>query len=188
MTKPFPRAEAWLCAIIDPLNPLITVRRLEDELGLSPYLPMEWKTVPAGRGRRREVQVPLLVGYLLLPEQGDLTDHLYGRVLATRGVRGFLCYSGSQAPARLSDATVDRLRAEERAADNKRQMRLLAAGKGEWQPGEEAWAEILPGRSLLARISAEKAPRGRIAILLGEEVFGRRAWCVEPKQLQRLAV
>uniref|UniRef100_E6VFL0 NusG-like N-terminal domain-containing protein n=1 Tax=Rhodopseudomonas palustris (strain DX-1) TaxID=652103 RepID=E6VFL0_RHOPX len=188
MTNPLPRAEAWLCAIIDPLNPLTTVRRLQDELGLAPYLPMEWKSVAAGRGRRREVQVPLLIGYLLLPEAGGLAHGRYGDVLATRGVRGLLHYAGSQAPARLSDATVERLRAEERAADNKRQMRLLAAGRGEWQPGDEVWAEILPGRSLLARISAEKAPRGRIAILLGEEVLGRRAFAVEPKQLQRVAV
>lgn len=188
MTNPLPRAEAWLCALIDPLNPLATARRLTDDLGLAPYLPMEWKSVAAGRGRKREVQVPLLVGYLLVPEVGELRACYYRGVLATRGVRGLLHYGGSLSPARISDAKVERLRAEERAADNKRQMRLLAAGKGEWQPGEEVWAEILPGRSLLARISAEKAPRGRIAILLGEEVFGRRSFNVEPKQLQRLAV
>ncbi|NEW95513.1 transcription termination/antitermination NusG family protein [Rhodopseudomonas sp. BR0G17] len=177
----------WHVVMVDPCTDRSVAKRLEEDLGLLPYVPQEWRSVPGGRGRKREVQVPMLPGYVLvgLPD----LDWTWRAVLATRGVEGFLHRSGSQTPATLSDASVERLRYAERCANNKREKRLAAAGKSEWQPGGDVWVDLVPGFSpLLAKIGATKDPRGRIEILLEEDVFGRRAWSVEPKQLRRVSV
>lgn len=177
----------WHVVEVAPATDRVVAQRLEDELGLAPYIPLEWRSVAAGRGRKREVQVSLLPGYVLvgLPD----LDWTWRAVLATRGVKDFLHVGGGLTPATLSDTTVERLRHAERCANNKRQMRLIAAGKSEWTAGSQVWVDLVPGFSpLLAKIGKARDPRGRIEVLLAEDVFGRRAWSVEPKQLLRIAL
>lgn len=158
------------------------VRRIED-LDLHPYRPITYKTVAAGRGRRREIKVSMFPCYLLLQMPGDV--EAWRQVRAVRGVHDFLCLSGSQKLATLRDETIEIVRAEERRIGNKRAMRLAKEGKGEWLPGQDVWAEIMPFKTIMAKIvKADNA--GKIELLLEMDVLGQRGWKVEPQQLRHL--
>jgi transcription antitermination factor NusG len=169
----------WRIAVVEPGCDSATGLRLSN-LGLSPYMPTEWRGVSAGRGRKREIEVPMLPGYLMVPLP-DLFS-AWQAVRHTRGVAHLLHCAGSEEPALVRDEAIDLVRAIERERNNKRLKRLAAAGRGEWQKGDEAWVDLLPNRALLAKVSGYDA-RGLIEVLLDEEVFGRKIWAVQPKQL-----
>lgn len=173
----------WRIAVVEPGSDSATALRLQD-IGLAPYMPTEWRSVNAGRRRKREVEVPMIPGYLLVPMPHRI--EVWQAALATRGIDHFLHYGGGLGPARVSEAAVELLRAIERERNNKRLKRLAAAGCSEWRKGDDAWVDLLPNRALLAKVVGYD-PRGLIEVLLNEDVFGVRAWAVQPKQLQKVS-
>jgi len=159
-----------------------TVASRLEELGLKPYVPVIYKTVCSGRGRRREVALSMFPCYILLPMPRD--GGAWHAVKTTRGVHDFLMRDDRHA-ATLSEPAIEAIRHVERDIDNKRQQRLALEGKSEWKKGEQVWVEILPFQTVLANIGDVDA-RGRIEVLLELEMLGRKVWPVEPKQLKHV--
>lgn len=156
--------------------------RLKD-LGFKPYRPIKHVDVAAGRGRKREVEVSLLSSFLLLQMPDD--SEAWRRVLDVRGADAFVPFAGTLVPAWIKNDTVEIVRAEERRIGNKRAMRLARAGEGEWQPGQQVWAEIMPFKTILAKIDKVDG-RGKIELLLEMDILGQRGWTVEPRQLKHV--
>lgn len=172
----------WHVVVTELGSDAAVARRIAD-LDLKPYRPITYKMIGAGRGRKREVETSMFPCYLLLQMPAD--PEAWRQVRLLRGVHDFLYYSGSQQLAELKHATIEIVRKEERRIGNKRAMRLARQGKGEWTEGQEVWAEILPYKTMLAKIGKVDG-RGKIEVLLDIDVLGRRGWYVEPKHLKKV--
>jgi transcription antitermination factor NusG len=172
----------WHIVVTELGSDKTVAKRLED-LDLKPYVPLVYKTICSGRGRRREVSRSMFPCYILLPMPPD--GEAWHHVKTTRGVHDFLTVDGLK-PATLSEAAIEAIRFKERQMDNKRQQRLALEGKSEWRKGEKVWVDLLPApfNKMLAVIEDLDA-RGRINVLLEMELFGRKSWPVEPKQIAR---
>lgn len=171
----------WHIVVTELGSDKTVAKRLED-LELKPYVPLVYKTVCSGRGRRREISLSMFPSYLLLPMPPD--GEAWHQVKITRGVHDFLMIDGLH-PAILPEAMIEAIRQEERRIDNKRQQRLALEGKSEWKKGDQVWVDILPFQTVLANIGDIDA-RGRIEVLLEMELLGRKSWPVEPKQLKHV--
>jgi transcription antitermination factor NusG len=174
----------WLIAITELHREHATLDRIED-LGLKSYQPVLHKQLPAGRRRKREIELPMFTGRIFI--QMPLDVDVWDRVRSVRGVRDFMRVAGdSNKPAVLTDIVIEEVRKMEAKKDAKYLRRLAVAADetaSPFRPGRQVWAEILPLRKLLGRIEETNA-KGNIEVLLEVEVFGRRVWPVPPHQLQ----
>lgn len=186
--RPEPRsADApgfWHIVVTEPAREKSTIERLRD-LELKPYLPLIHKTIPAGRRRRREIEVAMFPCYLFV--QLALGPAAWRQVRGVRGVHDFLLVDNDR-PAILSDEAVEAIRWEERGLDAKRLQRLSIAGKGPFEIGERVWVkDMLPFTTLLANVAGYDA-RSRVQVLLDMEILGRKEWPIEPHLLQKIDV
>lgn len=173
----------WHVAIVDPGRERSTVDRLEElAVGLGPYLPLEYKDIPAGRRRRREIAVAMFAGYIFVPMPP--IDEIWRAVLGTRGIKGLLA-DVDRRPMQLSQVEVDRIRHSERERGAKRLQRLAAAGQHPIEIGASVWIpDLLPFQALLAVIERYDA-RGRAEVVLQQqEVLGRKHFAIEPHRLR----
>jgi transcription antitermination factor NusG len=170
---------------------LVTARAQENtvmaelkDLGLDPYLPVLHKVIPAGRRRKREISLPMFTGRLFVP----MPPSAWGHVLSLRGVHDFDRFGGSERPAVVNDEAIAIVRRIEQRRLEK--FRRKHAAKPEcddgqrYEKGQRVWATLLPPPfdKLLGTI-ADIDERGRIEVLLEEEVFGRRCWPLAPAKL-----
>lgn len=178
--------QAWHIVITERAQESATVERLTD-LGLAPYMPVLHKLIPAGRRRRREITLPMFTGRLFVP----MPASAWSRVLGLRGVRGFDHLGGSEKPATIKEEVIAIVQRIERRRLEKFHRRHAAKPKGEgasFERGQRVWATLLPPPfdKLLGTV-ADIDERGRIEVLLEEELFGRRSWPVAVERL-KLAV
>jgi len=172
----------WRILITEPGREKTTVARLLDlKLGLKPYLALEHKQVAAGRGRKRDVALPMFQSYIFLP-MPDI-DEIWHEVLAVRGVRDFLS-SATRLPKMLPPEEIEKVRFRELALDAKRLQRLAAEGDYPFAIGERIWVkDLLPFQALLGNV-AEYDTRGRAGVALEQTVLGRKFFWIEPHRLQ----
>lgn len=186
--KPAPIAPGaplrWRVAVTEPGREKSTRERLLDlKLGLKPYLPLEHKQVPAGRRRKRDVELPMFQSYLFIPLPD--VDEIWHEVLHTRGIQDFLAHPDGR-PRELAPAAVEAIRLKEAEIDAKRLQRLAAAGNYPLPIGAEVWVkDLLPFKALLANIQGYDA-RGRAEVVLQLEILGRKIWAIEPHRLQAI--
>lgn len=173
----------WRVAIVTPGREQSTRDRLVDlELGLTPLVPIEHKSIPAGRRRRREVAVAIFKSYVFVP-MPDIGE-IWRAVLSTPGVQDFLS-DVVGLPKMLTPAEIERIRFEAANLDAKWLQRSAAAGRHPIAIGEEVWVtDLLPFRPLLGKVRGYDK-RGRADIELLEEVLGRRHFAIEPHRLKR---
>lgn len=167
---------AWHILIAERAQENRVVDRLKD-LGLDAYLPVLHKVIPAGRRRKREISLPMFTGRLFVP----MPTTACGRVLGLRGVHGFDRFGGSERPAVVKDEVIGIVRRIEARRLEKFRRKHPAKPKGDdghcYEKGQRVWATLLPPPfdKLLATV-VDIDERGRIEILLEEEIFGRRSW------------
>lgn len=172
----------WHVVVTEPSREKSTLERLQD-LQLKPYLPLIHKTVPAGRRRKRSIEVAMFPCYLFV--HLPLGPRYWREVRGTRGVHDFLLVDNDR-PALLTEDAVEAIRWKERGLDAKRLQRLSIEGKGPFEVGERVWVkEMLPFTTLLANVSGYDA-RGRVEVLLEIEILGRKLWPIEPHLLQKI--
>jgi transcription antitermination factor NusG len=182
--EPIPASAAlnWRVLITEPGREKSTVARLLDlKLGLKPYLPLEHKQVPAGRRRKRDVDVPMFQSYVFLPMPE--IDDIWHEVRHLRGVQDFLS-NAERKPKLLLPVAVEAIRLKELELDAKRLQRLAAAGDYPFPIGTQVWVKsLLPFQALLANIESYDK-RGRAEIVTQLEVLGRKSWAIEPHLLE----
>lgn len=153
--------QAWHIVVTERAQESAAVERLKD-LGLDPYLPVLHKVIPAGRRRKREITLPMFASRLFV----SMPASAWSRVLCLRGVRDFERSGGCERPATIPEEAIAIVRRIERRRLDKFRRRHAAKPTG-------AVADI--------------DERGRIEVLLEEEILGRRSWPVAAERL-KLAV
>ncbi|MBB5051138.1 transcription antitermination factor NusG [Afipia massiliensis] len=190
LTKPEPLdnegPSLWHVVVTDPARERSTVERINDieDRRLDPYLPIVHRTELAGRGRKRDVQAAMFPCYFFIrmPANADRWRQLRG----IRGVQDFMAFASGR-PKVMASAAIEAIRIKEMELDNKRLMRLASGGEIPWKPGQSVWVDILPYHRMLANIGTAH-DKGKIEVLLEMEMFGRKAWKVEPKQILNIDV
>lgn len=177
----FAGARKWHIGMTEPSCEFSTVDRLID-LGLNPYLPLQHVKQNAGRGRKREIERPMMLGYFFL--ELPARPEAWRKVRGVRGFQDFLLIDHLR-PAILNDAAIEAIRWREKNIDAKRQMRLAAEGNSEFKIGQTVWAEVMPFTKQLANITGFDK-RGQAEILLEMAIMGRHAWALEPHRLQSI--
>ena len=191
LTKPEPLSNegplVWAIIVTDPNRERSTVDRIKDleDRQLDPYLPLTHRTEHAGRGRKRDVHAAMFPCYFFL--RMPMTVDRWRQVRGIRGVEDFMAFPSGR-PKILTSAAIEAIRFKEKEIDNKRLMRLASSG-GEipWTKGQQVWVDILPYHRMLANIGTAH-DKGKIEVLLEMEMFGRKVWNVEPKQILEVDV
>jgi transcription antitermination factor NusG len=184
--KPAPIAASaplhWRVLVSEPGREKTTVARLLDlELGLKPYLALEHKQLAAGRGRKRDVAVPMFASYIFIP-MPDI-DEIWHEVRHVRGVQDFLS-SATRLPKMLAPGEIEKVRLKELALDAKRLQQLAASGDYPLPIGERVWVkDLLPFQALLGNVT-EYDRSGRAGVALEQSVLGRKFFWIEPHRLQ----
>jgi transcription antitermination factor NusG len=174
----------WHIVVTGPAREKSTIERLSD-LQLRSYLPLIHKKIPAGRSRKRDVEVAMFPCYLFV--QLQLSPRAWRQVRAVRGVHDFLMIDQDR-PALLTEEAVEAIRWKERGLDAKRLQRMAIEGKAPFELGERVWVkDMLPFTTLLANVSGFDA-RGRVEVLLEMEILGRKFWQIEPHLLQKIEI
>lgn len=171
-------ALAWHIIEARPRRTRSAIEELR-ELGCKPYLPVQHRTVPAGRRRRRQVEEPIYGEHIFVPL--PRTVEAFYAVRALRDVADFVMIDDRK-PALLSDEVIEIVRQAEARNDRKYRRELAKAVESPYRVGRTVWAEVMM-RKILGSIAGRDA-RGRIEVLLEAEIFGRRVWALVPEQLQ----
>ncbi len=184
--KPQPIAPAallhWRIAVTEPGRERTTVERLKDlRLGLKPYLPLEHRHEAAGRGRKREVALPMFKSYVFIPMPDS--DEIWHEVLHVRGLQGFLS-NADRLPKMLPPAELEKIRLQEFKLDAKRLQRLAAAGDCPLPIRTRVWVkDLLPFQAMLGKVVGYDR-RGRAEVELDEAVLGRKFFFIELLRLE----
>lgn len=158
-----------------PRRTHLAVREME-AIGLRPYLPVQHRSIPAGRRRKREVEEPLLGDRVFV--QLPRTAEAFWRVRELHEVDDFLMMMDGLKPALVPDHVIEIIREVEAIKDRKYRKKLAKKEESPYHRGRQVWADIMT-RRLLGTIEGLDA-RGRIEVSLESEVFGRRSWPIEP--------
>ena len=120
-----PNGPYWLIAIAEPPHEWHICERIRAG-GVELYLPIEHKQQRAGRGRLRDVILPILRPYFFVP--ASISDAQFIWVKHTPGVRGFLEIDGK--PAVMRDKELERVRYQEATREQARRRRIIERGEG----------------------------------------------------------
>lgn len=153
----------------------LAVREME-AVGLKPYLPVQHRSIAAGRRRKREVEEPLLGDRIFV--QLPRTLEAFWRVRELRDVDDFLMMMDGLRPALVPDHVIEIIREVEAIKDRKYRKKLAKKEESPYYRGRQIWADVMT-RRLLGTIEGLDA-RGRIEVSLETEIFGRRSWPIEP--------
>ena len=159
----------WLIGIAAPPQEAQTAARLI-AAGIEIYLPIAHKQQRAGRGRLRDVAVPLLRPYFFVP--AHITDAQFILVRHAPGVRGFLELDGR--PAVLAEAELSRLRSHEARLEAARRQRIAERGQGpHFMIGEAVEIAVGFARLKGAVHALHAGARAAVKLEDGMTLFGR---------------
>jgi transcription antitermination factor NusG len=165
----------WHIVRTHPHRAHLVVKEMEG-LALKPYLPVQHRSIAAGRRRKREIEEPLLGDRIFV--QLPLSAEAFCLVRELRDVDDFVMMMGDLKPALVPDRVIEIIREVEAIKDRKWRKQLAKKEESPYHRGRQVWADIMT-RRLLGTIEGLDA-RGRIEVSLETEIFGRRSWPIEP--------
>lgn len=175
----FAGCEAFI--LITEPNREETVARGLTARGYTPYAPVHYKRVGAGRRKTREVPRPLFPCYSFLMLPRWCVDQVANRIKAIPGVADFMM-TGPPADRRyaiLPAAAVDAIKAREAEIEGLRKGRLLrSANGGVFEIGQQVAVPIKTAFTALAgKITSVEGKN--VSVLLEMEFLGRDKVVVE---------
>lgn len=158
----------WLIGVAAPPHEAGICGRLR-ESGIDIYLPIAFKQQRAGRGKLRDVVVPILRPYFFVP--ASITDAEFVEIRHARGVTGFLEIEGK--PAVMGDAQLKRVRYYEATLEQERRRRIIERGQGDhFMVGEAVEVAVGFARmyGVVHSVSSTRAEVKLDIVLFGREV------------------